>query len=211
MIRSVFLCVWPVVMLPLLVHFAWKEHPWLPLLWYHALCILTAQIGERRPSEHLRETGLIRWGLKEWIVSVAAVSLLVVLAMGAGVQVLKGAPEVLDLFQPMLPDPRYVVLLAVWSLLANPLLEEYYWRGVVQQRVGIACSALFFWLTHYAVVRLFVEWVPALIATLPVLGAGCYWGWMRRKHGSLWPCVITHFVADAAILWAAWKLYIPGS
>jgi membrane protease YdiL (CAAX protease family) len=206
MLRSIFLCLWPAVTIPLVVHFTWKEHPWLPVLWYHLLVILTPQIGDRRPSETMRLTGLGCWAWKRWILPTTAVSLLLVLAAMAGIQVLRGEQHVLDLFRPLTPDPRHGTLLILWTLLANPLLEEYYWRGVLLPRVGITCSAIFFWLMHYAVIRLFMEWQPAMLATLPVLAAGLYWGWIRRKHGSLWPCIFTHLAADAVILWAAWEL-----
>ena len=36
--------------------------------------------------------------------------------------------------------------------------------------------------------------------------AGLAWGWLRRRTGALWPCVITHVAADAALLRVAASL-----
>jgi len=50
----------------------------------------------------------------------------------------------------------------------------------------------------------------AVVFTLPAAFVGAFWSWSKRESGSLWPAVVTHLAADAAIL-AAGRSVIPGT
>lgn len=117
----------------------------------------------------------------------------------------------------MLPDgwreiaerARPWLAFAIYSLAVNGYVEERFWRGALLARTGVRRGAAAFGLLHAAAIGVLVG-LPAALAAGVITGvAGVFWGWLRRRSGTLWPCVITHVAADAAILRVAWTLLEP--
>jgi membrane protease YdiL (CAAX protease family) len=98
---------------------------------------------------------------------------------------------------------------AIYSLAMNGYVEERFWRGALLARTGVRRGAAAFGLLHAAAIGVLLG-LPAALAAFAVTGvAGLFWGWLRRRSGALWPCVVTHVAADAAVLRVAWTLLAP--
>lgn len=194
MLRGMFSLL-PVFSVPLMLVLYRQSSVWPAVLTYHALCwiVILASPGSLRsagftvgrPQQWLRRTLLLSMAL------VAAGELVRYLAL---IQVI--TPWWSPVLRLMQPWQWYVV----YSLLVNPLTEEVYWRGFLLNRMGIARNTWLFWLFHAAVAMVFTEAFRAVWFTLPVLAFGFVSAWMRREYGTLWPCILLHFAADAAIL-----------
>lgn len=97
-------------------------------------------------------------------------------------------------------------------LVANPILEEVYWRGFMHDRLSeaqgtakaIAITAVFYALYHLLSVIPIFEAGFSLIAVLPVLLAGLFWGYVRQKTGSLAAVIISHALSDLGIMCVYW-------
>jgi membrane protease YdiL (CAAX protease family) len=98
---------------------------------------------------------------------------------------------------------------AVYSLAMNGYVEERFWRGALLARTGVRRGAAAFGLLHAAAIGALAGLPAALAAGAVTALAGLLWGGLRRRSGTLWPCVITHVAADAAILRVAWALLEP--
>ena len=101
--------------------------------------------------------------------------------------------------RPWLAFAAYVVLINGW-------IEERFWRGPFLARTGIMPGAAAFGVVHGAAAWALFGIVAAIAIGLLTFVAGVCWGWMRRRYDSIWPCVVTHAAADAAILRIAWAL-----
>lgn len=218
--RTALLCLWPAVVVAVAADLLWKQYALLVVLWYHALCLFIPLVVRRPLGEMVRDTGLERWDARRWALPAAAIGAAMIVGIWAGVQFLKGwqmagyeagvliagGNSAFDSFRPLVPNMEPLWLVGFYAVAVNPVVEEYYWRGFLLPRSGVLWGAFFFWLTHYAAMRLFLAWHVAFLLSVPVFAAGAVWGWMRRRYGSLWPCILTHFAADLAIVAAALQL-----
>ncbi len=92
-------------------------------------------------------------------------------------------------------DPLGVVLLVLIVVIGAPIVEELFFRGLVQRAVGrrfgpgwsIAASSLLFGLAHFQTLQ-----APALVALGIVLGL------LAHRTGRLGPGIATHMVFNAA-------------
>lgn len=103
--------------------------------------------------------------------------------------------------------PPWFFLFAVYACLVNPLLEEAFWRGCFRNRSHwpTAVDGLFAGYHALAVVPIVT---PVFAAG--VFAAMTFVGWLfralARRSGGLLVPVLTHLVADAAILYAVWRI-----
>jgi hypothetical protein len=93
---------------------------------------------------------------------------------------------------------------AIYYALVNPILEEWYWRGVLGSRaraptVGDAAFAGY----HIVVLLAFVSWPWALGAAVILMGAAWLWRQLATRHGGLWIPTATHALADLSVIVAA--------
>lgn len=97
-------------------------------------------------------------------------------------------------------------------LLANPILEEVYWRGYMFNRLrqkgtafsAIALTALFYTLYHLlSIIPIFAAGY-SFAAVIPVLIAGLFWGFIRERTGSISATMIGHVLADLGIMCVYW-------
>lgn len=125
------------------------------------------------------------------------------------VEVLRKAAAANGLDQPA----RYIALVTMLTLV-NALLEEYVWRWFVYRQcerlmpvgVAIIASALLFTLHHAVALRLQMGWTPTLLACSGIFIGGCAWSWLYRRYRSIWPCYLSHILADAAVFSVGWML-----
>jgi membrane protease YdiL (CAAX protease family) len=186
----------PAVIVPVLLVLV-RESLWPVVLVYHALCIV-APVAAGCSRE---DAGFTLSQMRRWLPLTMVLS---VLLLGAGeavrhlISVKTLLPEGWDQFLRR-AHPWWAFV--TYSLLVNAFAEEYFWRGFLLPKTGIVWGSVLFWFMHAAAGSVFVGPLEAIGLTLPALVAGLTWGWMRRRFGTLWPSVITHLAADAAILW----------
>jgi membrane protease YdiL (CAAX protease family) len=93
------------------------------------------------------------------------------------------------------------IAFGLYFILANPILEELYWRGIYLTRDAVPSSHDFFFAGyHILVLYHFMDW-PWLVAAF--LGIACVsWLWriLTIKLGGLCIAIATHGVADCAII-----------
>ncbi|WP_422122299.1 CPBP family intramembrane glutamic endopeptidase [Planococcus sp. X10-3] len=97
-------------------------------------------------------------------------------------------------------------------LLLNPVLEEVYWRGYLFEKIrvegsarkAITVTAAFYTLYHVLTVMQIFEVAFTLIAVIPVLIAGLFWGYIRERTGSITATIIGHGLADLGIVCVYW-------
>jgi len=115
--------------------------------------------------------GLVLWGLT---------------AAGAGDLVPAGAPRLIV----------FVTAQPVWLRLAVSLsaglVEELFFRGFLQPRLGLGLTTVLFVLAHAA------YGAPAMFVTVAFLSLA--YGWLARRRGSVWPAVAAHALFDAVQL-----------
>lgn len=99
-----------------------------------------------------------------------------------------------------------VIFLILFLIFINPILEEYYWRRFMydrlHQRLGskltIIITAFFYALYHFVVVMPIFH-VP-VFATLMVFLAGVMWGIFRSRFHTIVPSIVSHSIADLGIM-----------
>jgi membrane protease YdiL (CAAX protease family) len=104
------------------------------------------------------------------------------------------------------------ILLVLVLLLANPILEEFYWRGYMFTKLRPHMSANFTILTTAAFYTLYhlISVIPifsisfSLVAVIPVLLAGLFWALIREKTGSITAAIISHMLSDFGIICVYW-------
>jgi len=107
-----------------------------------------------------------------------------------------------------LAPPSDTALLLLY-VLANPWIEEWFWRGAllgpaVRRRLGTACAralaVLGFWPLHVAfLVRSFGA-ASGAVLSLCVLPAACAWVLLRERSGHAWWCAASHQGADLGLV-----------
>lgn len=109
---------------------------------------------------------------------------------------------------------RGEIWLVLVLLVANPILEEVYWRGFIYEklrkagtaRYAILMTAAFYTLYHLLSVIPIFNGMYGLIAAVPVLIAGVFWGYVREKTGSITSAIIGHVLSDLGIIFVYWFL-----
>ena len=193
----------PAILVPALL-FAIPTSIWPAVIAYHAYC-LSSSFGwpdERnlRPFHGASPGGravLLICGVLLAAAEVAARSGLVTIHM-----LPDGWREIAERAQPW-------SVFAIYSIAVNGYVEERFWRGALLARTGVRRGAAAFGLLHGAAIGVLAGLPAALAAGAITAVAGLFWGWLRRRTGTLWPCVVTHVAADAAILRIAWTLRAP--
>jgi len=152
------------------------------------LAVLGRQLGLVTPRP-AREVGIgLGLGLLAWPVLIACLLLAwaVLLAVG-GESLLPREPPALIVWIAGLP-----IWLKVAVALSAGVVEEVFFRGFLQPRVGIGVSTLLFVLAHLSYDQPFML---VGITVLSLFFSGLVW-WRQN----LWPAIAAHFLFDAVQL-----------
>ncbi|MDY7092898.1 MAG: CPBP family intramembrane glutamic endopeptidase [Acidobacteriota bacterium] len=129
--------------------------------------------------------GLLLWGaVLAMMMAVAAL-----LSLGKGESLVPTEAPPLVVYMAGLP-----VLVRVGLSLSAGVVEEIFFRGFLQPRVGIAISGLLFVLAHASYDQ------PFMLLGVALLSLG--FARMTQLRGSVWPAIIAHTLFDAVqLLW----------
>ena len=103
---------------------------------------------------------------------------------------------------------NHVFVLLVLMILANSVLEEIYWRGYTLGRFrsqlktipAVVLSSLFYASYHLITTANLFSMQVGILFTSVIFCAGVFWGAMRVRSGSLYGPIVSHFLADAAVM-----------
>ena len=145
----------------------------------------TAQLGFRA-ADPLREIGLgLVAGLGAWMAVLG-----VLLALGLGIWALGGEDALPSGPPPVIP---WIAGLSIWFRLAVSLsagvVEETFFRGFLQPRVGIGLSSLLFVLAHASYEQ------PLMLVGVGLLSLA--YGFLVRWRQSIWAAIAAHTLFDA--------------
>lgn len=176
---------------------------------YHVLCAI-AIVGRRARLRTFFRAGraVLLWTTGTTLVILGAIALGPLLRDPAPYRALFRAV----LFPRGDPSTGFV-LFAIYTLLVHAPLEELFWRGVVMDpewsppRPTIPGNAVFFYLLHAVPLKMILGQDAFLLAA-PAGAAGAVWAFVAIRSRSLWPGLVSHWGADAAILGMMWFYFI---
>jgi uncharacterized protein len=107
---------------------------------------------------------------------------------------------------------------ALYWITFNSLMEEYIWRWFVFRKfevllggkLAVPAAALAFTAHHVIVLAAQFPWTIALLGSLGVFLGGAIWSWLYLRYRSVWPCYLSHAIADAAIFIIGYRLIFGG-
>lgn len=103
---------------------------------------------------------------------------------------------------------RYIGF-SLYIICVNSLLEEYFWRWFVVRRcedllrrgwMAVTLSALLFTVHHVIALRVQMEWLPTILASIGIFCGGVIWSGMYVRYRSIWPAYLSHAIVDLAFL-----------
>lgn len=111
---------------------------------------------------------------------------------------------------------RKVLLLILVLILINPILEEYYWRAFIYNRIlpkmgsvkTIVITSFFYSLYHLFVVLEIFSFPFNALAVIPVFLAGIMWGIFRFQLNSITASIVSHCLADIGIMLVYWNIIL---
>lgn len=142
-------------------------------------------------------------GFGAWLVVLCGVVLFAVaLAAISGEELLPQAPPAVIPWLAAQP-----VLLRLGIAASAGLVEEAFFRGFLQPRIGIALSTLFFALAHLSYDQ------PIMLVGVTLLSL--LYGLLTRWRQNIWPAIVAHFLFDAiqllVVIPAVLELFQPGA
>lgn len=113
-----------------------------------------------------------------------------------------------------LDDLRLYLLGAVYWVTLNSLIEEFVWRWFVFRQfevlVGgapaVAAAGLAFAAHHVIALAVQFSAPMAALGSLGVLVGGVIWSWLYLRYRSIWPCYVSHAIADVPIFVIGYRL-----
>ena len=142
-------------------------------------------------------------GFGAWLIVLCGVVLFAVaLAAISGEELLPQAPPAVIPWLASRP-----VLLRLGIAASAGLVEETFFRGFLQPRIGIALSTLFFALAHLSYDQ------PIMLVGVTLLSL--LYGLLTRWRQNIWPAIVAHFLFDAiqllVVIPAVLELFQPGT
>jgi hypothetical protein len=149
--------------------------------------------------------------------SVSGVVLAGLIVLGAwllGVQEMDLAPLRAEVQQmglnTVLP---YLAGAAGWTFV-NSLMEEYVYRWFItrqceilmRREAAIISSAAIFTAHHVIAVSQYLDPLLTALASAGVFVGGLIWSWLYLRYRSIWPCWLSHVLADIAVFGIGWYL-----
>jgi membrane protease YdiL (CAAX protease family) len=107
----------------------------------------------------------------------------------------------------------YLAGAAGWTFV-NSLMEEYVYRWFVfrqcetllQSTAAVIASAAIFTAHHVIAVSQYLDPPLATLASVGVFAGGLVWSWLYLRYRSIWPCWLSHVLADIAVFGIGWYL-----
>jgi len=107
----------------------------------------------------------------------------------------------------------YLAGAAGWTFI-NSLMEEYVYRWFIVRQcealmngpAAVIASAAIFTAHHVVAVTQYLEPLLAFLASAGVFAGGVIWSWLYLRYRSIWPCWISHVLADIAVFGVGWWL-----
>jgi len=143
------------------------------------------QLGLRAPSLRREAAVGVVAGFAAWLaVLCGVVAFALLLSALAGEDLLPQAPPAIIPWIAGLP-----VFLRLGIAASAGLVEEAFFRGFLQPRIGIGLSTLFFALAHLSYDQ------PVMLVGVTLLSL--LYGGLTRWRQNIWPAVVAHFLFDA--------------
>ncbi|MEM1027104.1 MAG: CPBP family intramembrane glutamic endopeptidase [Planctomycetota bacterium] len=108
---------------------------------------------------------------------------------------------------------------ALYWCTINSLLEEYFWRWFIYERlrdvlpksaVGIGLAVfvcgLLFTAHHVVALSVYFDARTTALASLGVFIGGVTWSWLYAKTRNIYAAYISHVWADIIIFWIGWQI-----
>jgi membrane protease YdiL (CAAX protease family) len=107
----------------------------------------------------------------------------------------------------------YLAGAAGWTFV-NSLMEEYVYRwfifrqceALMKGTAAAIVSAAIFTAHHVIAVSQYLDPLLTLFASAGVFAGGLAWSWLYLRYRSIWPCWISHVLADIAVFGLGWWL-----
>jgi membrane protease YdiL (CAAX protease family) len=162
---------------------------------------LSFYVLREHPTAGMRKADALRLhplsgGVLKWTLLAIPVMLVLVWSLGElYISIVPVPPEAFNPFGPLLRDPMGRLTVAVLAIGIAPVLEEVFFRGLIQRRmelrwgtgIGIVGTAILFALVHVQ------PWVLPLHLIL-----GLIFGWVVYVTGSIWSGVLLHAANNTA-------------
>ncbi len=111
------------------------------------------------------------------------------------------------------PRGRYVLLALYWIGI-NSLLEEYVWRWFVFTRcetlmpraAAVLASAACFTLHHIIALEIYFDWRVSILGSIGVFIGGATWSWIYLTWRNIWAAYVSHIFADVAVFGIGWTV-----
>jgi membrane protease YdiL (CAAX protease family) len=156
-------------------------------------------------------------GLGAGIISGLAIACVIVGgALLMGVQTMDLAPLREAVREMGLGSPMTFLAGATGWTLANSLMEEYVYRWFVLRQCerlltgpwAVAASAAVFTAHHVVAVSQYLDPWFTVLASTGVFVGGVIWAWLYHRYRSVWPCWLSHVLADVAVFGiGGWLLF----
>ena len=133
---------------------------------------------------------------------------------------------------PMLEKVEQMGLNKLWLYLAgalywctiNSLLEEYFWRWFIFERLrevlpksaagigaAVVVCGLLFTAHHVVALQVYFDWKTTALASLGVFIGGVTWSLLYLKYRNLYAGYVSHVYADVIIFYIGWRLIFSGA
>jgi membrane protease YdiL (CAAX protease family) len=107
----------------------------------------------------------------------------------------------------------YLAGAAGWTFV-NSLMEEYVYRwfifrqceSLVKGSAAVLASAAIFTAHHLIAVSQYLDPLFTILASAGVFAGGLVWSWLYLRYRSIWPCWVSHVLADIAVFGVGWWL-----
>jgi membrane protease YdiL (CAAX protease family) len=109
----------------------------------------------------------------------------------------------------------YLAGAAGWTFI-NSLMEEYVYRWFIFRQcetlmkgtAAVIASAAIFTAHHVIAVSQYLDPPLTILASAGVFAGGLVWSWLYLRYRSIWPCWLSHVLADIAVFGiGGWLLF----